>query len=38
VTLIGRQRRGQITGRIGKGGPPITISSVNGGVTIGRSR
>jgi osmotically-inducible protein OsmY len=38
VTLIGRQRRGQINGRIGKGGPPITISSVNGGVTIGRSR
>jgi hypothetical protein len=38
VILIGKQRRGQINGRIGKGGPPITISSVNGGVRLKSSR
>jgi DUF4097 and DUF4098 domain-containing protein YvlB len=34
ITILGEKRQGQLRGRIGDGGPPITISSVNGGVAL----
>lgn len=37
ITVIGEMKRGQLRGRIGDGGPPITITSVNGGVTLRRN-
>jgi hypothetical protein len=37
ITVAGEMKRGQLRGRVGDGGPPITISSVNGGVTLRRN-
>ncbi|MGH9854823.1 MAG: hypothetical protein ACREBD_33750 [Blastocatellia bacterium] len=37
VTVIGEVKRGQLRGRVGDGGPPITITGVNGGVTLRRN-
>jgi DUF4097 and DUF4098 domain-containing protein YvlB len=37
ITVIGEMKRGQLRGRVGDGGPPINISSVNGGVTLRRN-
>jgi hypothetical protein len=37
VTVIGEMKHGQLRGRVGDGGPPITITSVNGGVTLQRN-
>lgn len=37
ISVIGEMRRGQLVGKIGSGGTPITISSVNGGVTLRRN-
>jgi len=37
ITVVGEVRRGQLRGRVGDGGPPITITSVNGGVTLRRN-
>src|SRR5262245_4240805 len=37
ITVIGEVKRGELRGRIGDGGPQITISSVNGGVTLRRN-
>jgi DUF4097 and DUF4098 domain-containing protein YvlB len=37
ITVVGEMKRGQLRGRVGDGGPPITISSVNGGVTLRRN-
>ncbi len=34
ITLVGEMKRGQLRGRVGAGGPPIVISSVNGGVRL----
>jgi DUF4097 and DUF4098 domain-containing protein YvlB len=38
MTVTGRQRNGRLSGRLGNGGPPLTISAVNGGVTISAAR
>jgi DUF4097 and DUF4098 domain-containing protein YvlB len=37
ITILGEMKRGQLRGRVGEGGPPITITSVNGGVTLRRN-
>jgi DUF4097 and DUF4098 domain-containing protein YvlB len=37
ITIIGEVKHGQLRGRVGDGGPPITITSVNGGVTLQRN-
>lgn len=37
ITVVGEMKRGQLRGRVGDGGPPITITSVNGGVTLRRN-
>ncbi|MGH9754209.1 MAG: DUF4097 family beta strand repeat-containing protein [Blastocatellia bacterium] len=37
ITIVGEMKRGQLRGRVGDGGPPITITSVNGGVTLRRN-
>jgi hypothetical protein len=37
ITVIGEMKHGQLRGRVGDGGPPITITSVNGGVTLQRN-
>lgn len=37
ITVVGEMKRGQLRGRVGDGGPPITISSVNGGVELRRN-
>ncbi|HEU0179995.1 MAG TPA: DUF4097 family beta strand repeat-containing protein [Blastocatellia bacterium] len=37
ITVVGEVKRGQLRGHVGGGGPPITISSVNGGVTLRRN-
>jgi DUF4097 and DUF4098 domain-containing protein YvlB len=37
ITVAGEMKRGQLRGRVGGGGPPITISSVNGGVELRRN-
>jgi DUF4097 and DUF4098 domain-containing protein YvlB len=37
ITVVGEVKRGQLRGRVGDGGPPITITSVNGGVTLRRN-
>jgi hypothetical protein len=34
MTLGSRSRGGRLTGKLGNGGPPITIRSVNGGVSL----
>ncbi len=36
ITVVGEVRHGQLRGTIGSGGPPITITSVNGGVALRR--
>jgi len=37
ITVIGEMKHGQLRGRVGDGGPPISITSVNGGVTLQRN-
>jgi hypothetical protein len=37
ITVLGEMKHGQLRGRVGDGGPPINISSVNGGVTLQRN-
>ena len=37
ITVIGEMKHGQLRGRVGDGGPQITITSVNGGVTLQRN-
>jgi hypothetical protein len=37
ITVIGEVKQGQLRGRVGDGGPTITITSVNGGVTLRRN-
>lgn len=37
ITVVGEMKQGQLRGRVGDGGPPITITSVNGGVTLQRN-
>ena len=37
ITIIGEVKHGQLRGRVGDGGPPISITSVNGGVTLQRN-
>jgi DUF4097 and DUF4098 domain-containing protein YvlB len=37
ITVVGEVKHGQLRGRVGDGGPPITITSVNGGVTLQRN-
>jgi hypothetical protein len=37
ITVIGEMKHGQLRGRVGDGGPSITITSVNGGVTLQRN-
>jgi DUF4097 and DUF4098 domain-containing protein YvlB len=37
ITVIGEVKRHELRGRIGDGGPQISISSVNGGVTLRRN-
>ena len=37
ITVIGEMKHGQLRGRVGDGGPPINITSVNGGVTLQRN-
>jgi len=37
ITVVGEMKHGQLRGRVGDGGPPINISSVNGGVTLRRN-
>jgi DUF4097 and DUF4098 domain-containing protein YvlB len=37
ITVLGEMKHGQLRGRVGDGGPPITITSVNGGVTLQRN-
>ena len=37
ITVLGEMKQGQLRGRVGDGGPPITITSVNGGVTLQRN-
>ncbi|MGH9834109.1 MAG: DUF4097 family beta strand repeat-containing protein [Blastocatellia bacterium] len=37
ITVVGEMKRGQLRGTIGSGGPQITITSVNGGVTLRRN-
>jgi DUF4097 and DUF4098 domain-containing protein YvlB len=37
ITVVGEMKRGQLRGTIGSGGPPIIITSVNGGVTLRRN-
>lgn len=37
ITVVGEVKHGQLRGRVGDGGPPITITSVNGGVTLRRN-
>jgi hypothetical protein len=32
--VLGEMKRGQLTGKIGSGGAKITVTSVNGGVTL----
>lgn len=34
INVIGEMRRGQLTGKLGSGGAKITVTSVNGGVTL----
>ena len=37
ITVIGEMKHGQLRGRVGDGGPQISITSVNGGVTLQRN-
>jgi hypothetical protein len=37
ITVVGEVKHGQLRGRVGDGGPPITITSVNGGVALRRN-
>jgi hypothetical protein len=37
ITVVGEMKRGQLRGRVGDGGPPISITSVNGGVELRRN-
>lgn len=37
ITLVGEKKHGQLRGRVGDGGPPITITSINGGVALRRN-
>jgi DUF4097 and DUF4098 domain-containing protein YvlB len=37
ITVQGEMKRGQMRGTIGAGGPQITVTSVNGGVTLRRN-
>ncbi|HZF37952.1 MAG TPA: DUF4097 family beta strand repeat-containing protein [Blastocatellia bacterium] len=37
ITVLGEMKHGQLRGRVGDGGPPITITSVNGGVALRRN-
>lgn len=37
IAVIGEMRRGQLVGKLGGGGAPIRITSVNGGVTLRRN-
>ncbi|MGE0129692.1 MAG: DUF4097 domain-containing protein [Blastocatellales bacterium] len=37
ITVVGEMKRGQLRGRVGEGGPPITITGINGGVTLRRN-
>jgi hypothetical protein len=37
ITIVGEVKHGQLRGRVGDGGPQITITSVNGGVTLQRN-
>jgi len=37
ISVIGEMRRGQLVGKLGGGGVPIRITSVNGGVTLRRN-
>ncbi|MGE0884158.1 MAG: hypothetical protein AB7P14_11485 [Blastocatellales bacterium] len=37
ISVIGEMRRGQLVGKLGGGGVPIKITSVNGGVTLRRN-
>src|SRR6266542_5234371 len=37
ITVVGEVKYGQLRGRVGDGGPLITITSVNGGVTLQRN-
>jgi DUF4097 and DUF4098 domain-containing protein YvlB len=37
ITVVGEMRRGEMRGRVGEGGPPITITGVNGGVKLRRN-
>jgi hypothetical protein len=37
ITVVGEMRRGQLRGRVGDGGPQLTITGVNGGVTLRRN-
>jgi len=37
ITVVGEVKRDQLRGTIGSGGPQITITSVNGGVTLRRN-
>jgi DUF4097 and DUF4098 domain-containing protein YvlB len=34
IQVLGEMKRGQLTGKIGSGGAKITVTSVNGGVTL----
>jgi DUF4097 and DUF4098 domain-containing protein YvlB len=34
IIVVGEMKHDQLRGRVGDGGPPITITSVNGGVTL----
>jgi hypothetical protein len=34
INVLGEMKRGQLTGKIGSGGPRIAVTSVNGGVTL----
>lgn len=37
ITVVGEMKRGQLRGRVGEGGPQLTITGVNGGVTLRRN-
>lgn len=37
VTVVGEMKRDSLNGTIGSGGPPISISGINGGVTMRRN-
>ncbi len=37
ITVVGEMKHGQLRGRLGAGGPLISVTSVNGGVTLRRN-